>query len=273
MIDIGQSYPQHYVKLGVMAVDHDERVERSAHLAYEKVVLTPAAAEQLGQKLSEDDRQRGAVSMSGRKGLGVKADDLIDQLEANALAEVAGRHPELNRQEQRDTAHKIAVGALRYFLLKYSRTSIISFDFKEALAFDGETGPYIQYSVVRANSIFRKLAEAGEDLTALDIQSVSRERVAELLSGEGADDLWALVYLAARLNDVLRGAVAALEPSIIAKWAFQIAQRFNLFYHNYHILSESDAARRALLVSITSIVRRQLIAALDVLGIEAPERM
>ena len=167
-------------------------MERSAHLAYEKVVLTPAAAEQLGQKLSEDDRQRGAVSMSGRKGLGVKADDLIDQLEANALAEVASRHPELDRQEQRDTAHKIAVGALRYFLLKYSRTSIISFDFKEALAFDGETGPYIQYSVVRANSIFRKLTEAGEDLAALDIQSVPRERVAadravlQRLSGETA---------------------------------------------------------------------------------------
>ncbi len=273
VIDIGQSYPQHYVKLGVMIVDHDERVERSAHLAYEKVVLTPAAAEQLGQKLSEDDRQRGAVSMSGRKGLGVKADDLIDQLEANALAEVASRHPELSGQEQRDAAHKIAVGALRYFLLKYSRTSIISFDFKEALAFDGETGPYIQYSVVRANSIFRKLAEAGADLTALDVRAVSRERIAELFTAEGGDDLWSLVYLAARLGDVLRGAVTGLEPSIIAKWAFQIAQRFNLFYHNYHILSESDAERRALLVSITSIVRRQLIAALDVLGIEAPERM
>jgi arginyl-tRNA synthetase len=273
VIDIGQSYPQHYVKLGVMAVADDERVERSAHLAYEKVVLTPAAAEQLGQKLSEDDRQRGAVSMSGRKGLGVKADDLIDQLEANALAEVVSRHPELDGQQQRETAHKIAVGALRYFLLKYSRTSIISFDFKEALAFDGETGPYIQYSVVRANSIFRKLAEAGIVSNTLDVQAVPRERIEEIFAGEGADDLWALVYLAARFNDLLRGAVAALEPSIIAKWAFQIAQRFNLFYHNYHILSESDGARRALLVSITSIVRRQLIAALDVLGIQAPERM
>jgi arginyl-tRNA synthetase len=273
VIDIGQSYPQHYVKLGVMAVDHDERVERSAHLAYEKVVLTPAAAEQLGQKLSDDDKQRGAVSMSGRKGLGVKADDLIDQLEANALAEVASRHPELDAENQSVAAHKIAVGALRYFLLKYSRTSIISFDFKEALAFDGETGPYIQYSVVRANSIFRKLAEAGVDTNALDLQRVSRERIAEILASKDADDLWALVYLASRFNDLLRGAVAALEPSIVAKWAFQTAQRFNLFYHSYHILSESDEARRALLVGITSIVRRQLIAALDVLGIEAPERM
>lgn len=273
VIDIGQSYPQHYVKLGVMAVDHDERVERSAHVAYEKVALTPAAVERLGQRLSEEDRQRGAIGMSGRKGLGVKIDDLIDVLEANALVEVANRHPELTDSEQNETAHKIAVGALRYFLLKFTRNSIISFDFKEALAFDGETGPYIQYSVVRANSIFRKLADAGIDAAALDLATVSRERIAELFAGEGGDDLWSLVYLAARLEDTLRSAVASLEPAIIAKWAFQIAQRFNLFYHNYHILSEPDAERRALLVAITSIARRQLIAALDVLGIEAPERM
>lgn len=273
VIDIGQSYPQHYVKLGVMAVDRDERVERSAHLAYEKVALTVAAAEQLGQQLSEEDRKRGIVSMSGRKGLGVKVDDLVDQLEASALAEVASRHAELSEQDQRDTAHKIAIGALRYFLLKYTRNSIISFDFKEALSFDGETGPYIQYSVVRANSIFRKLADAGINLAETSIQDVPRERLTELLSGESGNDLWAIVYLASRFSDTVRGAVAALEPAIVAKWAFQIAQRFNLFYHNYHILSEADAARRALLVAITTIVRRQLIVALDVLGIQAPEQM
>ncbi|HSF25868.1 MAG TPA: arginine--tRNA ligase [Blastocatellia bacterium] len=273
VIDIGQSYPQHYVKLGVMAVDHDERVERSAHLAYEKVALTPATVEQLGQRLSDEDRQRGAIGMSGRKGLGVKIDDLIDLLEANALVEVTNRHPELTDSEQKETAHKIAAGALRYFLLKFTRNSIISFDFKEALAFDGETGPYIQYSVVRVNSIFRKLQDAGIDTGAIDPAAVSRERLTELFAGEGGDDLWSLVYLAARLPDALRSAVAALEPAIIAKWAFQIAQRFNLFYHNYHILSEPDPARRTLLVAITSIARRQLIAALEVLGIEAPERM
>jgi arginyl-tRNA synthetase len=273
VIDIGQSYPQHYVKLGVMAVERNERVERSAHLGYEKVTLTAATAEQLGQQLSEEDRKRGAVSMSGRKGLGVKIDDFIDQLEASALAEVASRHPHLSEQDKLDTAHKIAIGALRYFLLKYSRNSIIAFDLNEALAFDGETGPYIQYSVVRANSIFRKLADAGIDRAGADIESVSRERVNEMLGGETGDDLWSLVYLAARLSDVVRGAVTALEPSMVAKWAFQLARAFNLFYHNYHILSEQDAARRSLLVAITTIVRRQLIAALDVLGIEVPERM
>ncbi|HYP25729.1 MAG TPA: arginine--tRNA ligase [Blastocatellia bacterium] len=269
VIDIGQAYPQHYVKLGVMAVDHDERVERSAHLAYEKVVLTPSAAEQLGQQISDEDRKRGVVSMSGRKGLGVKVDDLIDRLEINARAEVASRHPELSEGERDATAHKIAVGALRYFLLKYTRTSIISFDFKEALSFDGETGPYIQYSVVRANSIFRKLVEAGLDTSGIE----AAPEAAGLLNEESADELWSLIYLASRFPDVVRGAVSALEPAIVAKWTFQLAQRFNLFYHNYHILSEGDPNRRALLVAITAIVRAQLLSALEVLGIEAPERM
>jgi len=273
VIDIGQSYPQHYVKLGVMAVDNDERVARSEHIAYEKVVLTAAAAEQLGQQVTEEDRKRGVVSMSGRKGLGVKTDDFIDQLEANALGEVTSRHPELSAQEQREVAHKIAVGALRYFLLKFTRNSIISFDFKEALAFDGETGPYVQYSVVRANSIFRKLTDAGIATGSSAARELSRERIGELLSGDAGDDLWSILYLAERLADVVRGAVAALEPAIIAKWTFQLAQRYNIFYHNYHILSEQDTDRRALLVAITSVVRRQLIRALDVLGIEAPDRM
>lgn len=273
VIDIGQAYPQHYVKLGVMAVDHDERVERSAHLGYEKVVLSVATAEQLGQQVTEEDRKRGVVSMSGRKGLGVKTDDFIDQLEANALAEVVNRHPELSASEQGEVAHKIAVGALRYFLLKFTRNSIISFDFKEALAFDGETGPYIQYSVVRANSIFRKLVDAGIDPSASDIRAIARERISELLNDDSGDDLWSVVYLAERLADVVRGAVAALEPAVVAKWAFQLAQRFNVFYHNHHILSEQDAERRALLVAITTVVRRQLICALQILGIQVPERM
>jgi arginyl-tRNA synthetase len=273
VIDIGQSYPQHYVKLGVMAVDHDQRVERSAHLAYEKVVLSPAAAEELGQKVSEDDRKRGAISMSGRKGLGVKADDLIDELEADALAEVASRHPQLSLDQQRAIAHKIAVGALRYFLLKYTRTSIISFDFKEALAMVGETGVYCQNAVVRANSIFRKLVEAGIEPSPSLIASFSRDEINQLFEGEGGDELWSLVYLASRLPDVIRGAVASLEPAHLAKWSFQLAQTFNVFYEKYHILSEPSPARRALLIAITFIVRRQLVLALDTLGIKAPERM
>jgi arginyl-tRNA synthetase len=273
VIDIGQSYPQHYVKLGVMAVDHDEKVERSAHLAYEKVVLSPAAAEQLGQRLSEEDRRRGVVSMSGRKGLGVKADDLIDELERGALAEVASRHTDISEEEQRAIAHKIAIGALRYYLLKYSRNSIISFDFKEALAWTGETGVYIQNAVVRATSIFRKLAEAGIDSSPDQLKNFGREEISRLFVGEDGDDLWSLAYLATRLPDTVRSAVLQLEPSLVAKWAFQLAQSFNVFYEKYRIKSEADPARRALLIALAFIARRQLIVALELLGIEAPERM
>jgi arginyl-tRNA synthetase len=269
VIDIGQSYPQRYVKLGVIAILQDGRVERSAHLAYEKVALTPAAAEQLGQQLSEEDKKRGTVGMSGRKGLGVKADDLMDQLETNALSEVASRRPELSEQEQKETAHKIAVGALRYFLSKFSRNSVISFDFKEALSFDGETGPYLQYAVVRANSIFRKLQEAGIDTQKEDVD----ERMPEILANE--DDLWSLVYFSLRLDEVIQNAATSLEPSFLAKWTFQLAQQFMSFYNKAtnRILEEKDEARRDLLVIITSVVRRQLLKAFAALGIEAPERM
>jgi arginyl-tRNA synthetase len=258
-----------------MAVDHDERVERSAHLGYEKVVLSQAAVEELGQRLSDEDRKRGTVAMSGRKGLGVKVDDLIDQLELGALSEVSSRHPDLSQKEQKATAQKIAVAALRYFLLKYTRNSIISFDFKEALALKGETGPYIQYSVTRVNSIFRKLKDAGIDYSANTIDSLPADRLNQLLGGEDGDDLWSLIYLATRLPETIRGAVAALEPAILAKWTFQLAQRFSLFYDNprNHLLSEADADRRALLIAIAKVVRRQLLAALEILGMEAPERM
>ena len=275
VIDIGQSYPQHYVKLGVMAVDHDERVERSAHLAYEKVTLSPAAAEQLGQQLSEEDRKRGGVSMSGRKGLGVKADDLIDQLEMGALAEVKQRNSELPDEEQQEMAHKIAVGALRYFLLKYLRNSIIAFDFKEALAFSGETGPYIQYTIARINSIYRELAKEGIDAATLHLKDIEPSRITEHLGGANGDEIWSLVYNATRLPEIIRGAVNTLEPALVAKWAFELAQSYSSFYHKREnrIKEEPDTARLALLLEMSRIVQRQLIAALDVLGIEAPERM
>ncbi len=272
VIDIGQSYPQQYVKLGVMAACPDNRVGRSAHLAYEKVALSPAAAEQLGQPLSEDDRKRGVVSMSGRKGLGVKADDLIDQLEANAYLEVSNRHPGLNEDEKKEAAHKIAAGALRYFLLKYTRTSVISFDFKEALNFEGETGPYVQYSPVRINSLLRRLAAAGIDASARELAGASTARINELLSS-GDDDLWPLIYYASRFSEIVRGAVASLEPAHVAKWAFQLAKNYSLFYEKRHVLSEPDPISRALLIAITLLVRKKLMAALDVIGIEVPERM
>jgi arginyl-tRNA synthetase len=270
VIDVGQSYPQANVKRGVMMLtasqEERERVARSAHLAYEKVTLSSDAAKELGVDAE------GAVSMSGRKGLGVKADDLLDRLEASALGEVQSRHTELSLEAQQHIAHQIAVAALRYFLLKYTRTSVIAFDFKEALSFEGETGPYIQYSAVRANNIFRRLGRTAEDLQS-DLAGVSADQINAFFSGEGGDELWSLVYFASRLDDVMEIAAAGFEPTHVAKYAFQLAKQFNLFYHNHHILSEADAARKTLLLFVADVVRRRLERALALLGIETPERM
>ncbi len=272
VIDVGQSYPQANVKRGVMTIDHDERVARSAHLAYEKVTLTPAAAVELGTDLSETDAQRQQIGMSGRKGLGVKADDLIDRLEADALGEVRSRHADLSATEQKRIAHQIAVAALRYFLLKFTRTSIIAFDFKEALSFDGETGPYIQYAAVRANNIFRKFGGTTEQLRD-DFAKCSTEDINELFSGESGNDLWSLVYFAARLEEVTQVAASGFEPAHVAKYAFQLAKQFNLFYHSYHILSEENKKRKILLLMVADVARRRLEWALALLGIETPEKM
>jgi arginyl-tRNA synthetase len=272
VIDVGQSYPQANVKRGVMEIDHDARVARSAHLAYEKVTLTPAAAGELGTELSESDSQKTQIGMSGRKGLGVKADDLIDRLESGAFEEVRARHAELDESAQRAIAHQIAVAALRYFLLKFTRTSVIAFDFKEALSFEGETGPYIQYSVVRANNIFRKLGKPATQIQT-DMTSIAEEKIKEFFSGSDGDELWALVTLAGRLDEVAESAATNFEPTQVAKYAFQLAKQFNLFYHSFHILSETDEVKKTLLLLVADLVRRRLEDALALLGIEAPERM
>ena len=217
--------------------------------------------------------------MSGRKGYGVKADDLITRLERDALREVETRHPDLSVEEKQETAHIIAVGALRYFLLKFTRNSVIAFDFKEALSFEGETGPYCQYSAVRANSIFRKLdatalAESIEKIRQAGNDDASvRDETTRVLNGESGDEIWSLVTLAARLDEAIAQAVSAAEPSIVARYTFNLARAFNLFYHRHRIIAEEDATKRAVLVAVADIARRQLTFALATLGISVPERM
>jgi arginyl-tRNA synthetase len=284
VIDSRQSYTQDVVRRGVAAVAPDVGEEASVHLSYEMVALSPAACAELGIAISEEDSARPFIEMSGRKGLGVKADDLITRLEASALAEVSNRHADLSDEEKAATAHAIAVGALRYFLLKFTRNSVIAFDFKEALSFEGETGPYCQYSAVRANSIFRKL-EAGALDAALKLISEKREveqgnanesnatGISQLLTGESGDEIWSLVTLAARLDEVIAQCVAQAEPAYLAKFTFNLARAFNLFYHRHRIIAEEDATRRALLVTVAEIARRQLTSALATLGISVPERM
>jgi arginyl-tRNA synthetase len=273
VIDSRQSYPQEVVKKGVAAISPEKGEKASIHLSYEMVALSPAAAEELGFQLSQEDRQRSFIEMSGRKGLGVKADDLIDRLETNALAEVEARHAELAEEEKKFIAHQIAVGALRYFLLKFTRNTVIVFDFKEALSFDGETGCFCQYSAVRANSIFRKLEENGDSVESGRSVLADQAKVAEVFASEAGNEIWALAVLASRLEETIEQAAAQNEPAILAKYAFNLAKAFNLFYHHHKIISEADNVKRAVLVTVADMTRRALTAALETMGIEVPERM
>ncbi len=273
VIDTRQSYPQEVVKKGVAAISPERGEKASVHLAYEMVALSPAAAEELGFELSDEDRKRPFIEMSGRKGLGVKADDLIDRLEANALAEVESRHADLPADQKVRIAHQLAVGALRYFLLKFTRNTVIVFDFTEALSFEGETGCFCQYSAVRANSIFRKLGDIGETLEDCRKRVAEAGSLDEIISADPASDIWSMAILASRLEETVRQAAAANEPAILAKYAFSLAKAFNLFYHNHKILSETDELKRSVLVTVADMARRSLTAALETLGIEVPEKM
>ncbi len=281
VIDSRQSYPQEIVKRGVAAIVPELGEEASVHLSYEMVALSPGACDELGIELSDEDRKRPYIEMSGRKGLGVKADDLINRLEADALTEVKSRHADLDEAAQRETAHAIAVGALRYFLLKFTRNSVIAFDFKEALSFEGETGPYCQYAAVRANAIFRKI-EAGGAGPASDSQphgprlgssSATKEQANEIFEGEAGNEIWSLLMLAARLADANAQAASSAEPAVLAKYTFSLAKAFNLFYHHHRIIAEENQAKRAVLIAVADFTRRQLTAALGTLGIAVPARM
>ncbi|MGC2528515.1 MAG: arginine--tRNA ligase [Candidatus Acidiferrum sp.] len=268
VIDTRQSYVQDVVAEALRRLGHAEAAENSIHLSYAFVVLTPRCAAELGYELTPEEAKLPFIQVSGRKGFGVKADDLIDKLEAATLAEVQQRHAEMSEAEQKQTAHAIAVGALRFLLLKFTRNAIIAFDFKDALSFEGETGPYCQYAVVRIRGIRRKGAEAG----ATNFP-VTQETAAGLIAGTDGNGLWELLLSAGSLDLAVDAAIGAQEPAFVAKYAFQLAQEFNNFYHKHHILTEPDEQKRAFLLRLTELVEARLVETLEMLGIETPEKM
>jgi arginyl-tRNA synthetase len=274
VIDSRQAYPQQVVVAGLRALGFNSEAERSVHFSYEMVALTPRCAAEMGYQLSEEEAKKPYVEVSGRKGQGVKADDLLDQLEQRAHAEVDARHRDFSDVERAAVAHAIAIGALRYFLLKYTRSTIIAFDFKDALSFEGETGPYVQYAVVRARNIFRKVREQEPEFSFERLEEATDAETAQrLLAPPEGNDLWELLLLAGSLGAQVEAAASAHEPAFIAKYAFQLAQQFNLFYHKHRILSEEDPAKKTFLLLLSALVEKQLVTALDLLGVEAPEKM
>ena len=274
VIDSRQTYPQQVVVAGLRALGFNSEADRSVHFSYEMVALTPRCAAEMGYQLSEEEAKKPYVEVSGRKGQGVKADDLLDQLEQRARAEVDSRHPEIPDEERAATGHAIAIGSLRYFLLKFTRATIIAFDFKDALSFEGETGPYVQYAVVRARNIFRKVREQDPHFSVERLEDRADALEAQrFLAAPDGNDLWELLLLAGSFGAQVEAATSAHEPAFIAKYAFQLAQQFNLFYHKHHILSEEDRAKKSFLLLLSALVEKQLVIALELLGVTAPEKM
>jgi arginyl-tRNA synthetase len=274
VIDSRQSYLQNIVIAGLQALGFQEQADQSTHFSYEMVALSPRCCADLGIQLSEEDQKRPYVEVSGRKGLGVKADDLIDRLMEKSVEEVRNRHNDLSAQEVRGIATSIAVSALRYFLLKYTRNSVIAFDFKEALSFEGETGPYVQYAVVRANNIFRKVREDDPSYSDESIQNFVRQDLGRDFSPEKIEnEYWRLIYLASQLESTVKLAIQTCEPSTVAKYLFTLAQAFNLFYHRHKIITETDPLKKRFLLALTRVIRDTLEAGLNLLGIIVPEKM
>ena len=271
VIDARQSDPQANVIQALRGMGYTEQADRYTHFSYEMVALTPRCAVELGYDVSAEDLARPYIEVSGRKGFGVKADDLIDKLIAATRAEVEARQTGRDEAERQKIAEQIAIGALRYFMLKFTRNSVIAFDFKDALSFEGETGPYIQYAVVRARNIFRKAGTTPEAVLAEF--GAAHGGAVDFVSGEENEDIWALWLRAARRTLVLDQCIASSEPAYLAKHAFQLAQEFNNFYHRHHILTEEDAARKAFLLATAAVALRELVIALEWLGIESPEAM
>jgi arginyl-tRNA synthetase len=267
VIDSRQDDPQAQVKEALRALGYVEESENYTHLNYAMVALTPRCAEDLGYILKDEDKGRAYIEVSGRKGFGVKADDLIDRMIAAALDEVSKRHPELEQGEREGIAEAIGVGALRFFMLRFTRNTVIAFDYRDALSFEGETGPYVQYAAVRAANIFRKAGV--EESAALAV--VADLDFSGLLANE--TDIWELWLAASRLTLVLEQGIAQAEPAVLAKYAFTLAQSFNNFYHRHHILNETDPTRRALLLATAAVARREMVRVLGWLGIRVPSVM
>jgi arginyl-tRNA synthetase len=221
----------------------------------------------------------------------VKADDLLDALIAAAGKEVNSRHPQLKEGERTIIATQIAIGALRYFMLKFTKPSVIAFDFKEALSFEGDTGPYAQYAAVRASNIFRKGGMSPENFcrgadgesrasspetSGVEVGGQGRTSAADFdtfLGGDAGNQIWELWLAAAQTSHIVRQCIVTTEPAYMAKHAFRLAQLFNVFYHRHPILSEPDESRKRFLLTTAAVVRRELIRVLSVMGIRVPAAM
>ncbi|HDJ24199.1 MAG TPA: arginine--tRNA ligase [Candidatus Aminicenantes bacterium] len=274
VIDTRQSYLQDVVVESLRLLEYHQQAENSIHFSYEMVALSPQSLKELGLQPPPGEEEKNFYEVSGRRGLGIKANDFLDQLEIKAYQEVNRRNPDLPEKSKKEIARQIACGALRYFMLKYSRNSLIVFDFDEALNFEGETGPYLQYTYVRIQSIFRKLKER----TKIRVENlISLDKIDHLtlstLSPQEKDEMWELIYFASHLDEEVLHSLSTLELSNLAKFTFNLCQKFNAYYHKYPILAEKDEQIQQWRIITIYYLQKTLATALELMGLPLPEKM
>ncbi len=270
VIDIRQSYPQKVVKQAITSLDPQKELH---HFAYEMVALSPSTAEELGLRLSDEDKKKKFIEMSGRKGLGVKADDLLDSMILKSVEKITANNPELDKNTVDKIAEQVTVGALRYFLLKFNKNKVIAFDLEEALNFEGDTGPYIQYSLVRVKSILRKYNEkfGTEYKDYKDL--ISNWDYNQIGNDEESGETWDILFQLSGYEDVLNQVFSTLEFSILSSWMYTISQKFNSYYHKYNILQEEKSSLRENRLSVALAYLEIMSLIVEILGIPVPDKM
>ncbi len=239
VVDVRQSYPQQVVYEGLRRLGYAEQADNSIHLAYEVVTLSAATAARLGVDTSDG---REFYAFSGRKGIEIKADDLINI----AIARMLEAKPNLPQE----TAANLAASAIRYFMIRYGLQQIIALDIDEALRANGDSGVYLQYAYARANSIVRRLQETNYTLPDSLDKSGSYVLPEQLEQSE-----WELLRHIDAYPRSLAEASAQLAPHLLASYVYDLAAHFSDFYeHTTPILKEQNErvkAFRAYLVRAT----------------------
>lgn len=266
VIDTRQAYLQNIISQVLTSVGSEKDAGKFVHFSYEMVALTPRCVREMGLRLSKEEESKSYVEVSGRKGIAVKADELIEKLKEKSLEEVRLRDPRIDPDQAEKIAGDIAVGALRYFMIKFSSNSVIAFDFKEALAFEGDTGPYLQYSLVRINSILRKMGDQAIDINPGELDL-------SVLDQKEYDITYDLLLLLSLTELQVEFAIDNREISVIANHTFTVCQKFNHYYHLFPVIAETDHRKKCLRQAVILLVKNRLEKLLGIMGIPIPEKM
>ena len=261
-----QSYLQNIISQVLDALESGNRGQDFVHFSYEMVALTPRCVQEMGFELTPELRTRAHIDVSGRRGIAVKADDLMEKLTEKSLEEVLSRNPDMKQEVADRIARQIAMGALRYFMVKFNSNSVIAFDFQDALTFEGDTGPYLQYTLVRLNSIFKKIGSQADE-------SHPGPPDLDLLDEKELTIYHELLLHISLLDSQIEFALDSSELSVITSYTYVLCQKCNHYYHQFSILAEKNPRVRQLRLSLIGLIRKKLEVLFEIIGIPVPERM